>query len=147
MGTKYCPKLCQPQKRDSGELQMCFKNMPWGWIYKCSLWSSDHLSASLFHKILLCHWFSTMLFCFFWLQGRALRTARSLDEGLSLVIPLHSIHTVSQQNEGRLVHLAGALSTSKVNKIVSWRYECFNLRGKEKSLPIKTMFDCQGEDV
>ncbi|KAF1450535.1 Transmembrane protein 43, partial [Spheniscus mendiculus] len=46
-------------------------------------------------------------------QGRALRTAKSLDEGLSLVIPLDSIHSVSQQNEGRLVHLAGSLSTSK----------------------------------
>ncbi|NXX48184.1 TMM43 protein, partial [Tricholaema leucomelas] len=46
-------------------------------------------------------------------EGRALRTAKSLDEGLSLVIPLDSIHSVSQQNEGRLVHLAGALSTSK----------------------------------
>nr|XP_014121443.1 transmembrane protein 43 [Zonotrichia albicollis] len=46
-------------------------------------------------------------------EGRALRTARSLDEGLSLVVPLDSIHSISQQNEGRLVHLAGALSTSK----------------------------------
>ncbi|XP_040424345.1 transmembrane protein 43 isoform X1 [Cygnus olor] len=46
-------------------------------------------------------------------EGRALRTAKSLDEGLSLVIPLDNIHSVSQQNEGRLVHLAGALSTSK----------------------------------
>ncbi|NXX93325.1 TMM43 protein, partial [Centropus bengalensis] len=46
-------------------------------------------------------------------EGRALKTAKSLDEGLSLVIPLDSIHSVSQQNEGRLVHLAGALSTSK----------------------------------
>ncbi|NXU57390.1 TMM43 protein, partial [Turnix velox] len=46
-------------------------------------------------------------------EGRALRTAKSLDEGLSLVIPLDSIYSVSQENEGRLVHLAGALSTSK----------------------------------
>ncbi|XP_014162201.1 transmembrane protein 43 [Geospiza fortis] len=46
-------------------------------------------------------------------EGRALRTAKSLDEGLSLVVPLDSIHSISQQNEGRLVHLAGALSTSK----------------------------------
>lgn len=45
-----------------------------------------------------------------------MRTAKSLDEGLSLVIPLDNIHSVSQQNEGRLVHLAGALSTAKVNK-------------------------------
>ncbi|NXU60120.1 TMM43 protein, partial [Horornis vulcanius] len=46
-------------------------------------------------------------------EGRALRTAKSLDEGLSLVVPLDNIHSISQQNEGRLVHLSGALSTSK----------------------------------
>lgn len=77
------------------------------------------------------------------LQGRALRTAKSLEEGLSLVVPLDSIHSISQLNEGRLVHLAGALSTSKVNKIVSWRYEYFKLGRKEKSLPIKVLFDIQ----
>ncbi|NXV07672.1 TMM43 protein, partial [Cettia cetti] len=46
-------------------------------------------------------------------EGRALRTAKSLDEGLSLVVPLDNIHSISQQNEGRLVHLVGALSTTK----------------------------------
>ncbi|NWW30863.1 TMM43 protein, partial [Panurus biarmicus] len=58
----------------------------------------------------------TFLLAFYLLftnEGRALRTAKSLDEGLSLVVPLDSIHSISQQNEGRLVHLAGALSTSK----------------------------------
>ncbi|NXW71515.1 TMM43 protein, partial [Hirundo rustica] len=58
----------------------------------------------------------TFLLAFYLLftnEGRALRTARSLDEGLSLVVPLDSIHSISQQNEGRLVHLTGALSTSK----------------------------------
>lgn len=62
-----------------------------------------------------------------------MRTAKSLDEGLSLVIPLDNIHSVSQQNEGRLVHLAGALSTSKVNttnilkkgEFQAWREETF----------------------
>lgn len=146
MGEKYCAKLSDTQK-ESGEVQVCFENMPWGWVYKHSLRSSDHLSANLFHKILLYRWFSATWFCFSWLQGRALRTAKSLDEGLSLVIPLDSIHSVSQQNEGRLVHLAGSLSTSKVNKIVSWRYEYFKLGGREKSLPIKIVFDIQGEDT
>ncbi|NXK59085.1 TMM43 protein, partial [Sylvietta virens] len=58
----------------------------------------------------------TFLLAFYLLftnEGRALRTAKSLDEGLSLVVPLDSIHSISQENEGRLVHLAGALSTSK----------------------------------
>ncbi|NXB30260.1 TMM43 protein, partial [Eulacestoma nigropectus] len=58
----------------------------------------------------------TFLLAFYLLftnEGRALRTAKFLNEGLSLVVPLDSIHSISQQNEGRLVHLAGALSTSK----------------------------------
>lgn len=47
-------------------------------------------------------------------QGRALKTATSLAEGLSLVVSPSSIHSVAPENEGRLVHIIGALRTSKV---------------------------------
>ncbi|XP_043823364.1 transmembrane protein 43 [Dromiciops gliroides] len=47
-------------------------------------------------------------------EGRALRTATSLAEGLSLVVPLNTIHSVASENEGRLVHLIGSLRTSKL---------------------------------
>ncbi|XP_020836803.1 transmembrane protein 43 [Phascolarctos cinereus] len=47
-------------------------------------------------------------------EGRALRTATSLAEGLSLVVPLTTIHSVAPENEGRLVHLIGSLRTSKL---------------------------------
>uniref|UniRef100_A0A7N4UXK2 Transmembrane protein 43 n=1 Tax=Sarcophilus harrisii TaxID=9305 RepID=A0A7N4UXK2_SARHA len=47
-------------------------------------------------------------------EGRALRTATSLAEGLSLVVPLNTIHSVAPENEGRLVHLIGSLRTSKL---------------------------------
>ncbi|XP_038595760.1 transmembrane protein 43 isoform X1 [Tachyglossus aculeatus] len=47
-------------------------------------------------------------------EGRALRTATSLAEGLSLVVSLDSIHSVAPENEGRLVHLIGSLRTSKL---------------------------------
>ncbi|XP_006017858.1 transmembrane protein 43 isoform X1 [Alligator sinensis] len=57
--------------------------------------------------------FSLSFYVLFTNEGRALKTATSLDEGLSLVIPLDNIRTVSQQNEGKLVHLSGALATSK----------------------------------
>lgn len=50
-------------------------------------------------------------------QGRALKTATSLAEGLSLVVSPSSIHSVAPENEGRLVHIIGALRTSKVG----WR--------------------------
>ncbi|KAK2091407.1 Transmembrane protein 43 [Saguinus oedipus] len=47
-------------------------------------------------------------------EGRALKTATSLAEGLSLVVSPDSIHTVAPENEGRLVHIIGALRTSKL---------------------------------
>nr|XP_020139161.1 transmembrane protein 43-like [Microcebus murinus] len=47
-------------------------------------------------------------------EGRALKTATSLAEGLSLVVSPDSIHAVAPENEGRLVHLVGALRTSKL---------------------------------
>lgn len=68
-----------------------------------------------------------------------MRTAKSLDEGLSLVIPLDNIHSVSQQNEGRLVHLAGALSTSKVNTTSILKIGEFQAWREEILLAIKTV--------
>ncbi|XP_040851204.1 transmembrane protein 43 isoform X1 [Ochotona curzoniae] len=47
-------------------------------------------------------------------EGRALKTATTLAEGLSLVVTPESIHTVAPENEGRLVHIIGALRTSKL---------------------------------
>ncbi|EHA98683.1 Transmembrane protein 43 [Heterocephalus glaber] len=47
-------------------------------------------------------------------KGRALKTATSLVEGLSLVVSPDSIHSVAPENEGRLVHIIGALRTSKL---------------------------------
>lgn len=53
-------------------------------------------------------------------QGRALKTATTLAEGLSLVVTPESIHTVAPENEGRLVHIIGALRTSKVSWAAGW---------------------------
>ncbi|XP_029772290.1 transmembrane protein 43 isoform X2 [Suricata suricatta] len=47
-------------------------------------------------------------------EGHALKTATSLAEGLSLVVSPDSIHSVAPENEGRLVHIVGALHTSKL---------------------------------
>lgn len=46
-------------------------------------------------------------------EGRALRTANSLDEGLSQVVSLHPSSSLQQQNNNRLVHLSTKLQTSK----------------------------------
>ncbi|KAK1158487.1 transmembrane protein 43-like [Acipenser oxyrinchus oxyrinchus] len=57
--------------------------------------------------------FALSFYILFTNEGRALKTATSLDEGLSQVVPLHDIITVDPENEGRLVHLSGALRTSQ----------------------------------
>lgn len=49
-----------------------------------------------------------------YVQGRALRTAASLDEGLSLVVPLHPYSGVEHHNNDRLVHLSAKLRTEQV---------------------------------
>nr|XP_006631031.1 PREDICTED: transmembrane protein 43 isoform X1 [Lepisosteus oculatus] len=55
--------------------------------------------------------FALSFYVLFTNEGRALKTAASLDEGLSLVVPLDNIHSVDPQNNGKLVHLSGPLRT------------------------------------
>ncbi|GAA6080982.1 transmembrane protein 43 isoform X1, partial [Tachysurus ichikawai] len=60
-----------------------------------------------------------VIFCFsfyvlFTNEGRAIRTASSLDEGLSKVITLHPGTSVDPQNNGHLVHLSASLHTAQV---------------------------------
>lgn len=50
----------------------------------------------------------------FWNEGRAVQTAKSLDEGLRSVVALPNTHVVSMENNGRLIHLIGDLKTDKV---------------------------------
>uniref|UniRef100_A0A8D0HMQ1 Transmembrane protein 43 n=1 Tax=Sphenodon punctatus TaxID=8508 RepID=A0A8D0HMQ1_SPHPU len=57
--------------------------------------------------------FALSFYLLFTNEGRALKTARSLEEGLSLVVSLDNIQILSEQNEGKLVHLSGPLRTSK----------------------------------
>ncbi|XP_061474406.1 transmembrane protein 43 isoform X2 [Rhineura floridana] len=57
--------------------------------------------------------FALSFYILFTNEGRALKTACSLEEGLSLVISLDNIQNVLQENERKLVHLSGALGTSK----------------------------------
>ena len=57
-----------------------------------------------------------ILFCsiplLFWNEGRAVQTARSLDEGLSIVVSLASmIDDPLEANNNKLVHLSGQLKT------------------------------------
>eukprot|EP00062_Callorhinchus_milii_P006196 gi/632946461/ref/XP_007888570.1/ PREDICTED: transmembrane protein 43 [Callorhinchus milii] len=44
-------------------------------------------------------------------EGRTLKTQKSLDEGLSLVVPLNDFYSIQPQHEGKLVHLSGYLAT------------------------------------
>ena len=50
-------------------------------------------------------------------QGRALKTASSLDEGLSLVVSLNPFSNIDYQNNDNLVHLSSKLRTLQVRLI------------------------------
>lgn len=65
------------------------------------------LKISMFNEEVI----SLKIFLF---QGRAVQTAKSLDEGLNMVIPLPNTRVVSMENNGKLVHLIGELQTDKV---------------------------------
>lgn len=51
-------------------------------------------------------------------QGRVLQTASSLDEGLSLVLPLGSSPSLDLHNNDQLVHLSAQLQTSQVDSFL-----------------------------
>ena len=53
----------------------------------------------------------------YYCQGRAVQTARSLDEGMRLVRPLGNAEVVFEENNGKLVHLTSPLRTSKVTVV------------------------------
>ncbi|XP_051977598.1 transmembrane protein 43 isoform X2 [Xyrauchen texanus] len=57
--------------------------------------------------------FTLSFYVLFTNEGRALRTAMSLDEGLSQVVSLHPDMSLDHQNHNRLVHLSGPLHTSQ----------------------------------
>ncbi|XP_026578888.1 transmembrane protein 43 [Pseudonaja textilis] len=57
--------------------------------------------------------FALSFYILFTNEGRTLKTASSLAEGLSLVVPLDNIQIVSHENDKKLVHLSGVLRTSK----------------------------------
>lgn len=51
------------------------------------------------------------------LQGRAVQTALSLEEGLKQVVHLNYIDQVSPEYHEKLVHLTGGLQTDKVSMV------------------------------
>ncbi|XP_032068088.1 transmembrane protein 43 [Thamnophis elegans] len=57
--------------------------------------------------------FALSFYILFTNEGRALKTASSLAEGLSLVVPLDNIQIISPENDKKLVHFSGTLRTSK----------------------------------
>ncbi|XP_041349268.1 transmembrane protein 43-like [Gigantopelta aegis] len=50
----------------------------------------------------------------FWNEGRAVQTAKSLDEGLRVVLPLGANEVAFDENNGKLVHISGLLRTDKM---------------------------------
>lgn len=58
--------------------------------------------------------FALSLYVLFTNEGRALRTAASLDEGLSLVVSLSPYYGLESQNDNHLVHLSNKLRTAQL---------------------------------
>ncbi len=50
----------------------------------------------------------------FWNEGRAVKTARALDEGEGACISVESNKTVDSENEGKFVHMTGKADTKEV---------------------------------
>ncbi|XP_073501072.1 transmembrane protein 43 isoform X1 [Phyllobates terribilis] len=57
--------------------------------------------------------FTLSFYLLFTNEGRAVQTAASLDEGLSVVVPIGNVHRVDPINEAKLLHLTGPLQTLK----------------------------------
>ncbi|XP_040264154.1 transmembrane protein 43 [Bufo bufo] len=57
--------------------------------------------------------FTLSFYLLFTNEGRAVQTAASLDEGLSVVFPIGNNQRVDPVNEAKLLHLTGPLQTSK----------------------------------
>ena len=51
------------------------------------------------------------------LQGRAVQTAKSLDEGLNVVVRLETTDVAFDNNNGRLVYLQGSLQSKEVRAL------------------------------
>lgn len=102
-----------------------FYLLDWGasslWVlWCCSFWMRYTCFHFLFPSAFFfpLHYVNSSVFlgCF---QGRAVQTARSLDEALSIVRPLHHSEVISVENEGKLVHLTGPLRTDEVSQPVN----------------------------
>ena len=50
----------------------------------------------------------------FWNEGRAVKTARALDEGQGVVIEVPSNKTVDDENDGKLVYMTGKADTAEI---------------------------------
>uniref|UniRef100_A0A8C1S238 Uncharacterized protein n=1 Tax=Cyprinus carpio TaxID=7962 RepID=A0A8C1S238_CYPCA len=74
----------------------------------------ERLSASTGGVIAGICLFALSFYVLFTNEGRALRTASALDEGLKQVVSLHPDVMLDPQNDGRLVHLSGPLRTAQV---------------------------------
>ena len=50
----------------------------------------------------------------FWNEGRAVKTARALDEGQGVVVEVPSNKTIDEENDGKLVYMTGKADTKEV---------------------------------
>lgn len=61
----------------------------------------------------------------FWNEGRAVQTAQSLDEGLAMAVSLDDIYQPYDENNGKLVHISGALKTEQAVEDPTFKVSVF----------------------
>lgn len=94
-------------------------------------WTKQHLKIHRACNFSFCK--SSLINIFFFVvKGRAVQTAKSLDEGLNIINSLSPSNQIFGSNEGKLVHLSDRLRASKVCIYVSglisllhfcWKFE------------------------
>uniref|UniRef100_A0A671YTA3 Transmembrane protein 43 n=1 Tax=Sparus aurata TaxID=8175 RepID=A0A671YTA3_SPAAU len=82
-------------------------------LHDCLSFQVQRLSETAGGTLVGVGLFFLSIYVLFTNEGRALQTALSLDEGLSLVVPLDSRSSLDLQNNNRLVHLSALLRTSQ----------------------------------
>ncbi len=76
-----------------------------GWFSRIA----ESIKGILFGIVLICG----AVFLLFWNEGRSVTTYKTLKEGAGLVVSVNSA-AVDPQNEGKLVHMSGLVTTTEV---------------------------------
>ena len=91
-----------------------WSNTTWFGTYTALQWQRQNICQKVYAIEDILDFFCFTNYPTTFLQGRAVQTARSLEEGLKYVRTLQTTEVAFDENNGHLVHLVGPLRTTKV---------------------------------